>query len=112
MSANHAIILRDLLSTTHTMLNHNLSMADELKQAVHDAIEKNDQQSGNITMGVLRVKLQEMKLELIAAITSCAGHGHDTQVQDTLMPEPQQWSNVDDKMAGVQLVHVFCIRYD
>jgi hypothetical protein len=40
---NHtSIILRDLLSTTHTMLNHILLMADELKQAVHDAIEKNE----------------------------------------------------------------------
>ena len=63
-------------------------MADELKQAIHDAIEENDQQSGNFTMGVLRVKLQEMKLELIAAVTSCAGCGHDTQVQDTLTREP------------------------
>ena len=44
-------------------------MADELKQAVHDAIEKNDRQSGNITMGVLGVKLQKMKDELIAAIS-------------------------------------------
>jgi hypothetical protein len=66
---NHTIILRDLLSTTHTMLNHILLMADELKQAVHYAIEKNDRQSGNITMGVLGVKLQELKDELNAAIS-------------------------------------------
>ena len=96
---NHAIILRDLLSKTHTMLNHILLMADELKQAVHDAIEKNDQESGNSTMGVLRVKLQKMKIELIAAVTSCAGCCHNTQEQDSrLTREPQQWSNVNDKM--------------
>ena len=55
-------------------------------------------------MGVLGVKLQEIKDELIAAITSYAGRGHDTQVQASSMPEPQQCSNVDDNDGSVDVV--------
>lgn len=75
-----AIILVKLLLITKDTLLKLTNMASEMQQAVRNAIEVNDRQSGQVTMALLDEKLSEFKTEIIEAVALYAANSIATKL--------------------------------